>query len=102
MNRLAIAESLFSTLDKEHIRYSHWKSNEHLVAALQGLTDLDLLVMPADKDRFTAIVADLGFVPMVAAEIEIPEVESYLGFDPDTGTLLHLDVQYRLIVGEQL
>ena len=32
----------------------------------------------------------------------MPGMESFLGFDPTTGTLLHLDVHYRLVLGEQL
>ncbi|HET7847381.1 MAG TPA: hypothetical protein VFL72_07805, partial [Acidimicrobiia bacterium] len=32
----------------------------------------------------------------------VPGLESFLGFDQATGSLLHLDVHYRLVLGEQL
>ncbi len=103
MDQLQLAEALFAGLDSEGTTYSHWKSNEHLVAGLEGKTDLDLLVLPDDRTGFEKVLAALGFVPMKAASVrEIPDVVSHLGLDSATGSLLHLDTQYRLVVGEQL
>jgi thymidylate kinase len=103
LDRLEIANSLFTTLDAESVVYNHWKSNEHLSAAVRGQTDLDLLVRSDDREKFLSIIEKLGFVAMVPAEIRrVPGVESFLGFDEATGTLLHLDVHYRLVLGEQL
>ncbi len=103
MNRLAIADELFTALDSAGIIYSHWKSNEHLPAAVRGETDLDLLVRADDHPGFVSLMNHLGFVLMVPAEERrIPGVEGYLGFDPETGSLVHLDVNYRLVVGERL
>ena len=103
MDRLELANSLFATLDAESVAYNHWKSNQHLDAAVRGQTDLDLLVRSDDRDKFISIVDRLDFVGMVAAEVRrVPGIESFLGFDPGTGTLVHLDVHYRLVLGEQL
>ncbi len=102
MDRLELSVSLFKALD-ESIDYTHWKSNEHLEAAVRGRTDLDLLVRPEHRPAFASILDKLGFVLMVPDEARrIPGVESYLGFDSGTGSLLHLDVNYRLVVGERL
>lgn len=101
--RLQVADGLFHELEEEGIGYSHWKSNEHLDAALLGKTDLDLLVMSEDRERFTGLLRRRGFVPMRPAPArQIPSVESHLGFDAETGALLHLDVQYSLVMGERL
>ncbi len=103
MGQLDIVTSLFTTLESEGIRYLHWKSNEHLPAALRGETDLDLLVDPAHRDRFEAILHDHGFITMLPPKARtIDGIESRLGFDEATGALVHLDVHYRLILGEQL
>ena len=39
----------------------HWKSNNHLAAALAGETDLDLLVAQDDAQRFRQLVLQYGF-----------------------------------------
>ncbi|MEX1133537.1 MAG: hypothetical protein WED83_01685 [Acidimicrobiia bacterium] len=103
MDQLQLAASLFDTLDSKDIAYIHWKSNEHLHAAVRGQTDLDLLVPPENRESFRAVVDTLGFVTMLAPEERrVPGLESFLGFDVATGSLLHLDVHYRLVLGEQL
>lgn len=103
MDPLQLAASLFDTLDSKDIAYIHWKSNEHLHAAVRGQTDLDLLVPPENREKFRAVVDTLEFVTMLAPEVRrVPGLESFLGFDEATGSLLHLDVQYRLVLGEQL
>lgn len=103
MDQLRLATSLFAALDAGGVTYTQWKSSEHLAAALRGETDLDLLVDPDDRGPFIAVIDGLGFVAMVAApQRRIPGTESFLGFDEETGALLHLDVQYRLVVGERL
>jgi hypothetical protein len=95
--------SLFETLADEGLTCVHWKSNEHLPAALKGETDLDLLVRETDRTAFEEIVAGLGFRPMRPPPgRRIPGVRGFLGLDPDTGVLVHLDVHYALILGERL
>ncbi|HLF43224.1 MAG TPA: hypothetical protein VJA46_06830 [Acidimicrobiia bacterium] len=103
MDQLQLATSLFDTLEAKDVAYIHWKSNEHLHAAVRGQTDLDLLVPPEHRDDFRSIVDSLGFVTMLSPEVRrVPGLESFLGFDESTGSLLHLDVHYRLVLGEQL
>ena len=100
---LGLVTDLLEGLESNKVGYVHWKSNEHLLPALRGDTDLDLLVAEPNKIVFEKVLVDLGFVPLTPASIrEIPGSESHLGFDPTTGTLVHLDVQYRLTLGEQL
>ncbi len=38
------ALNLFRQFDESQVRYSHFKSNEHLLDGLAGRTDLDLLI----------------------------------------------------------
>ncbi len=103
MDRLRLATTLFDNLEERDVSYIHWKSNEHLPAALRGETDLDLLVDPDHRSEFLTVVDELGFVAIEPTPVrKVPGLDSYLGFDSATGSLVHLDVHYRLVLGEQL
>lgn len=93
---------LFEALNSQGIEYCHWKSNCNLDQSLSGLTDLDLLVNPDHMDRFVEILSrhDVKLV-LSPRESRYPDIQDYLGFDPDTGALFHLHVHYRLVLGEQ-
>lgn len=87
-------------LADERVRHCSWKSNEHLLAALAGETDLDLLVDRHDAAGFTAVASrhDLKRVlpPPSAA---FPAMEHYLGLDRPSGRLFHLHVHFQLVLG---
>lgn len=93
---------LFDDLNRQDVRYCHWKSNVRLGMAVCGKTDLDLLVDPQHSQRFHQIISKHGLKTLRAAPGKrYPGVENYLGFDPETGELFHLHVHYQLILGEQ-
>ncbi len=99
---LGICERFFEHLNRENLRYCHWKSNEHLPEALAGETDLDLLVAPEERDRFDQVLASLDFKRICSPpEKQYPGVEDYLGFDAESGGLAHLHVHYALVLGQQ-
>lgn len=99
---LEILVNLFRDLNQRKVRYCHWKSNIRLDLALGGRTDLDLLVDSKDEQLFRRIVSEYNIKPTLAAPGKhYPAVENYIGFDPATGTLFHLHVHYRLVLGEQ-
>jgi hypothetical protein len=84
------------------VRHCAWKSNNHLLAALAGDTDLDLLVDRGDRAGFDAAVSrhDLRRVVPPPADAH-PAMEHYLGFDRASGRLFHLHVHFRLVLGER-
>ena len=97
---LLLLKNYFSQLSE--IQYVHWKSNSHLDAALNGETDLDLLVSQKDAQQFRKITFEHGFKQMISSpEKQFPGLEDYLGFDPESGRLIHLHIHYRLIIGKQ-
>jgi hypothetical protein len=99
---LRAAVALFAELNEAGVRYCHWKSNIRLDQALAGRTDLDLLVDPDHAWRFTTVLDRRQVKRAIAAPGKrYPEVENYLGFDPETGRQFHLHVHYRLVLGEQ-
>lgn len=98
---LGVVQSLFARLAAEEIAYCHWKSNEHLYAAMAGATDFDLLVDRRAASRLAEALASYGFKRFAAIPRRAyPAVEDFLGFDHATGALVHLHVHYELTVGE--
>ena len=97
---LGICLRLFARLEEAGVRYCHWKSNEHVRGALAGRTDFDLLVDPADGERFEAVLRDLDFKPVLAPpEKRFPGMRDRLGCDPESGALVHLHVHEQLVLG---
>ena len=83
---LEICKRFFDALNGDGIRYCHWKSNSHLDAAVEGRTDLDVLVSPADKERFEQQLVAFDFKQMLSPpDKQFPGFEDYLGFDCETG-----------------
>ena len=99
---LAVLNALFEALAQRDVRCCHWKSNSHLAEAVRGETDLDLLVEQSRADVFREVAASLGFKLVRAAPGKhYPGVENHLGYDDETGRLVHLHVHYHLVLGQQ-
>tara|TARA_B110000444_G_C18345933_1_gene369481 strand:- start:269 stop:478 length:210 start_codon:yes stop_codon:yes gene_type:complete len=52
--------SLFNEFNVRNIKYCHFKSNNNLVPAVNGVDDLDLLLDPSSLDAFSEVVAAFG------------------------------------------
>jgi thymidylate kinase len=99
---LVVVTELSRGLHEAGVSYCHWKSNEHLHAAVQGDTDLDLLVDRQSALRVTRVLAEAGYKRMVAIPARAyVGIEDYLALDHTTGKLVHVHLHYRLIVGEK-
>lgn len=99
---LRICEEFFDRLNRDGIRYCHWKSNIRLRKSLSGKTDLDILVHREDQNRFEKALESFQFKLILSPpEKQYPGLEDYLGFDNDTGRLVHLHVHYNLILGQR-
>ena len=99
---LLICQHLFRALAEAGVRYCHWKSNEHLLPGLTGDTDLDVLVDRGTSYPLQRVLAELDFKSFQATPwTRYPAIEDYLGFDPDTGKLVHLHLHHQLVLGQQ-
>jgi thymidylate kinase len=99
---IATTSCLFDALKRAGVRYCHFKSNAHLLAGLEGLTDLDLLCDSQQVELTEQTLARHGFRRFPAHPSRgYLGVEDYFGIDQHTGRLLHLHLHYRLIVGER-
>src|SRR6476661_6452637 len=100
---LKLIHQLIDELNATGLPYCHWKSNLWLAAALEGETDLDLLI-PRDGARaFRAILDRLEFRPaQLGGDAPFPAMEHYIGFDTERGVLVHVHAYYAVITGESL
>ena len=102
MDPTHFARALFEHLHREGVRICHWKSNQHLAAALAGRTDLDVLVHGDDRAALEAGFGHFAFTRVLSPwEGRYPGLEDWLGMDPESGGFLHMHVHYRLVLGAQ-
>jgi thymidylate kinase len=98
---IPLVAALLTRLEDEHVRYCHWKSTTGIARALEGRTDLDLLVDREDAARFAEVTASLGFKPFIShVSRRFPGVADLLGHDEATGRIVHLHVYHQLVLGE--
>lgn len=100
-NVLSTLRAVLAALESKGVAHCHYKSNQHLRAALAGDTDLDLLLARSGARTAQAVLAAHGFKrfdPGLATGY--PAVEDWIGFDAPSGRLIHLHVHFRLPVGE--
>ena len=58
---VSILSEVVSMFNERGIRYCHWKSNEHLAAAVAADTDLDVLFDESERVPVEEVLADTGF-----------------------------------------
>jgi thymidylate kinase len=100
--RTSLASRVLQAFDDQKIIYCHWKSNEHLEAALAGLTDLDILIDARRLDDAYAVLSSFECRRgRVSAARNEPGLEDFFGVDPLTNRLVHFHVHWRLASGER-
>lgn len=99
---LPLIADLLDALHRGGVRYCHWKSTPSIAVALQGRTDLDLLVDRRHAAEFATTIREVGFKPFISsAARRFPGVEDHIGHDEESGRLVHLHVYFQLILGEE-
>jgi hypothetical protein len=89
-------------LVRTRVRHCSWKSNDHLLAALAGDTDLDLLVDAHDAGTFAKVASGRGLKAVVPPPgAAYPAMRHYLGLDQESGRLFHLHIHFRLVLGQR-
>lgn len=100
--RLHLVGRLTAELDARQLRYCHWKSNEHLLAAVSGNTDLDVLFDNAARRYVHQALRAAGFRQAHAVwHRRYPLIEDHVAIDPTSGRLVHVHAHFGLIVGEE-
>ncbi len=99
---LGVVRDLAAGLDRAGVRYCQFKSNQHLLEGVGGLTDLDVLVDRAGESALARVLASAGYKRFSAPPGgDYPAVEDYLGLDAATGRLVHLHLHHQLTTGER-
>lgn len=99
--KLLLITKLLDALHANEIVYCHWKGNEHLDASMEGNSDLDVLFDIRQKEKLEPILASFGFKLFEAIkEKRYKDIVDYLGFDVESGKVIHLHTHYRLTLGE--
>lgn len=99
---LEISKKLFDSWNNNNLNYCHWKSNEHLSEGLDGITDLDVLLDADHKQIGHKLLKKCQFLSCCSQfGSRYPNVEDWLGFDCETGKLVHLHLHYKMITGHK-
>lgn len=94
-------KKMIDAFEEHRVLYCHWKSNEHLTAALQGDTDLDMLFDPRQRSLIEIVLNECGLKRFRAMPLmQYNAIEDYIGFDKDTCKIWHLHLHYRMTLGE--
>lgn len=92
--------SFFDELNKKEVSYCHFKSNNNLIPAVNGVDDLDLLIGSEAVDTFNEVASKFGFrIANDRGKESTPYVYHYFAADLETGLLVHLHVYFKIITG---
>jgi thymidylate kinase len=99
---LSISAELFSRFEAAGVRYCHWKSNEHLLEGLSGRTDLDVLAGHNQYEEIRKVLEKCNCKKVISQPWHrYPDIEDWLGFDEETGRLIHIHLHYKLLMGRR-
>lgn len=102
MKQLKVIKYLHSVFNDRKINYCHWKSTEHLDQALQGDTDLDILVDRKQRKIIEKSLLEIGFIEFdLPAHRKYTAIKDFLGFDKESGKIIHLHLHYQLTFGKK-
>lgn len=95
-----IAFLLFEVLEKKGVRYCLWKGTQNIADALAGCKDLDVLVDKEQAVLCEQTLLELKFKRVISKPwAKFPGVEDWMGFDKDSGKLIHVHLYYQILVG---
>lgn len=97
---LKTLDKIFNEMNIRNIDYLHWKSNEHLDAALNGDTDLDILVNPDHLKGFIHIIESYGFTQYQAiGKQKYITVFDFIKLDEESQKTLHIHLHNSFLTG---
>ncbi len=98
-----VMHAVFEALEKQGIRYVHFKSNTNLKDSFEGRGDFDVLADPLKLPEAERILLEhQGKRHNPVRFGQYPGVDNWLIFDEETGMIYHLHLHYQLATGKQL
>ena len=98
---LDICKQLFDKWN-DNVIYCHWKGNEtrHLEKGLNGDSDMDVLLSNEDIEKAKEILLSLQYIRCKSQfGSRYPMVEDWIGFDQESGRLVHLHLHFEMVTG---
>lgn len=97
---LKVSSILFNTWNKVGLNYCLWKGRGHMEEGLSGKGDIDVLVDERDKSLCHKTLYEMGFLCCQSQNIcNVESVYDWLGFDYDTGRMIHVHLYYQIVIG---
>jgi hypothetical protein len=94
---------LFEAFENDGVAWCYWKSVRRLADVFAGRADLDLLILRTDRQEAVKALVACGFKHAPDAPgRDDPAIMSFLGYDEESGALLHVHAHFRLILGPPL
>ncbi len=93
----------FKKLNNENISYCLWKGSFDIDDIYLAKDDIDLLVERSQQTQLNIVLLELGFKRVIASfERKQTGIEDFYAYDDATGSFVHLQIYYQLILGERL
>jgi len=100
---LKLIREFFNELNEKNVEYCHFKSNIRLSESVNGITDLDLLVSQNKQIIFKEILHKYSIKQIIPPKHkDYKYIEHYVGFDEESGKIVHFHVHYRFRTGKHL
>lgn len=98
---LEISKKLFAAFNESEVIYCSWKGNDHLDKCLSGIGDIDILVSKDSKSKCYQTLKELEFLHCESQfGYRIPNVEDWIGFDKETGNMIHVHLHFKIVAGK--
>ena len=86
-------------LDDSKISYVSWKNNHELDLALNGKSDLDVLIFDKTIHEFTEIANGIGWIEMKNPVAKFDHIYHFFKINQDA-SINHLHVYFEVITGD--
>ena len=87
-------------IDSKKLKWCHWKSNIRLSKSILGETDFDIFVSNKYSKRYKSELIKKKFIEFKTVDwYSYKLVSHWLGFDYDSGIILHFHLHEKLITG---
>lgn len=97
---LELAKKVFFAFNENGVRYCNWKGTSKIEEALNGVSDIDILMSDDCCHSASNLLKETGFVKAKTQWVyRFKCIEDWIGFDSDTGKFLHIHLHYRMIAG---
>lgn len=98
---LNVSKNLIKDFNNSCIRWVVWKGIYHYEDGFNGVGDADIFVLEEDRAKIEKVFKDNGLLQFTSSRIFITKgIEDWLGFDKETGKLIHIHLHYQMRYGK--